>query len=84
MGKLQPTGQKQGRRFSFKSGYFCASHLWCYQVKLPNLKLTTWPKQLLGSLLLDIALPIYRDHNNTSVEHYDYPYLLRFLKTASF
>jgi hypothetical protein len=33
-----------------------AAHLWCYQVKLPSLKLKTQPKQLLSSLLLDIAL----------------------------
>jgi hypothetical protein len=26
-------------------------------VKRPNLKLKTWPKQLLGSLLLDTVLP---------------------------
>ncbi len=33
-------------------------HLLCYGVvKLPNLKLKTRPKQLLGSLLLDITLP---------------------------
>jgi len=32
-------------------------HLLRYRVKLPYLKLKTWPKQLLGSLSLDIALP---------------------------
>jgi len=34
-----------------------AVHLLCYRVKLSNLKLKTQHKQLLGSLLLDIALP---------------------------
>jgi hypothetical protein len=29
----------------------------CFETKLPNLMLKTRPKQLLGSLLLDIALP---------------------------
>ncbi len=32
----------------------------CYTIKLPNLKLKTRPKQLLGSLPLDITLPIYQ------------------------
>ncbi len=31
-------------------------HLRCYEVKQPNLKLRTWPEQLLGSLPLDIML----------------------------
>ncbi len=31
--------------------------LWYYETILPNLKLKTRPKQLLGSLPLDIALP---------------------------
>jgi hypothetical protein len=30
----------------------------CFETKLPNLMLKTWPKQLLGSLPLDIALPV--------------------------
>jgi hypothetical protein len=29
----------------------------CFETKLPNLMLKTQPKQLLGSLPLDIALP---------------------------
>jgi hypothetical protein len=32
-------------------------HLHCLEAKLPNLKLKTLSMQLLGSLLLDIALP---------------------------
>jgi hypothetical protein len=35
----------------------CAVHFSCYEAKWPSLKLKTWPKQLLGYLLLDIALP---------------------------
>jgi hypothetical protein len=35
----------------------CAVHLLSSKAKQPNLKLKTQPKQLLGSLLLDIALP---------------------------
>jgi len=32
-------------------------HLICSTAKELNLDLKTWPKQILGSLLLDIALP---------------------------
>jgi hypothetical protein len=32
-------------------------HLWPGVAKQPNLELKTWPKQLLGSLPLVIALP---------------------------
>ncbi len=34
------------------------SNLWCYRVKLPNLKLRSRPEQLLGSLPLDIVLAV--------------------------
>ncbi len=57
MDKLQLSGQNLGRVFNFKSGHLHALHFWRYQVKLPNLKLKTQPKQLLGSLPLVIALP---------------------------
>ncbi len=56
MDKLQLTGRNLGRVFNFRSGHLHAVHLWCYTLKLPNLKLNTQPKQFLGSLLLDIAL----------------------------
>jgi hypothetical protein len=36
----------------------CAMQLSCFETKLPNLMLKTRPKQLLGSLPLDIALPV--------------------------
>jgi hypothetical protein len=57
MDKLQQTGQNLGRVFNFRFGHLSAEHFWCYQVKLPNLKLKTRPEQLLGSLLLVIVLP---------------------------
>ncbi len=57
MDKLQLTGQNLGGVFNFRSGHLHSGHLWCYPVKLPNLKLKTRPKQLLGFLPLDIALP---------------------------
>jgi hypothetical protein len=56
MDKLQLTEQNLGRVFNFRSGHLHAADLWCYWVKLPNLNLQTWPKELLGTLLLDIAL----------------------------
>jgi hypothetical protein len=40
-----------------RNGHVHVVHFLCYGVKLPNLKLKTRPKQLLGSLLLDITLP---------------------------
>jgi hypothetical protein len=57
MDKLQLTGQNLGRVFNFRSGCVHAVHLLYYGVKLPNLKLKTRPKQLLGYLLLHIVLP---------------------------
>jgi hypothetical protein len=57
MDKLQLKGQNLSRVFNFSFGHLHAAHFWCYRVKLPNLKLKTWPKQLLGSLPLVIALP---------------------------
>jgi hypothetical protein len=64
MDKLQLTGQNPGRVFNFRSCHFHSAHLWRYRVKLPNLKLKTRPKQLLGSLPLDIAFPaeFHQDH----------------------
>jgi hypothetical protein len=59
MEKLKLTGQNLGRVFNFRSGRVHAVHLMCYRVKLQNLKLKTWPKQLLGSRPLDIALAGY-------------------------
>jgi hypothetical protein len=56
MDKLQLTGRNLGRVFYFRSGHLYAMHFYCYQVKLPNLKLKTRPKQLLGSFPLDIVL----------------------------
>jgi hypothetical protein len=56
MDKLQLTGRNLGRVFNFRNGDVHAVHFSCYSVKLPNLKLKTQPKQLLGSLPLQIAL----------------------------
>jgi hypothetical protein len=57
MDKLQLTGRNLGQVFNFRNGHLHAAQFWCYRVKLPNLKLKTRPKQLLGSLELVIALP---------------------------
>jgi len=51
---------------------------WCgYEAKLSNLKLKTWPKQLLGSLPLDIAHPKTRlevaDIDKVKTLHYKLP-----------
>ncbi len=61
MDKLQLAGQNLGWVFNFRSGHLHPAILWCFLVKLPNLRLKTQPKQLLGFLQLDIALPA----NNT-------------------
>ncbi len=46
-----------GQVFFFRNGHVHAVHFLCYEVKRPNLKLKTQPKQLLGYLLLGIVLP---------------------------
>jgi hypothetical protein len=56
-GQTSANRTKALRVFNFRSVHLHAAHLWCCQVKLPNLKLKTWPKQLLGSLPLDNMLP---------------------------
>jgi hypothetical protein len=56
MDKLQLTGCNLGRVFNFRYGCVPAIHLRCYEVELPNLKLKTRPKQLLGSLRFVIVL----------------------------
>jgi len=59
MDQLLRTGQNRGRVFNFRSDCVNAMRFLCYRVKLPNLKLKTRPKQLLGSLPLDTMLPGY-------------------------
>ncbi len=59
MDKLQLTGRNLGRVFYFINGCVRAMHFLHYRVKLPKLKSKTRPKQLLGSLSLDIALPCF-------------------------
>jgi hypothetical protein len=56
MDKLQLTGQNLGQVFNFRIGRVYAMHFLCCGLKLPSLKLKTWPKPLSGSLSLDIAL----------------------------
>jgi hypothetical protein len=55
MDKLQLAVQKLGA--NSRSSCVCAMQLRYFETKLPNLKLKTQLKQLLGSLPLDIALP---------------------------
>jgi hypothetical protein len=57
MDKLQVTGQNLGRVFSSRSDCMSAMNFFCYEAKQLNLKLKTWPKKLLGFLLLAFALP---------------------------
>jgi len=54
--QIQLTGRNLGRVFNFRFGPLQAEHFRCCQIKLPNLKLKTRPKQLLGSLLLSRSL----------------------------
>jgi hypothetical protein len=48
-----------GRVFNSRSGCMYAICFCCYEAKQPNIKLETRPKQLLGSLLLAFALPVF-------------------------
>jgi hypothetical protein len=57
MDKLQLTGRNLGQVFNSRSGCVYAIQLHCFETKLPNLMLKPRPKQLLGYLPLDIALP---------------------------
>ncbi len=57
MGKRQLTRRNLGRVFNFRNGRVHVVHLLCNRVKLPILKLKIRPKQLLGSLPLDIVFP---------------------------
>jgi hypothetical protein len=56
MDELQLTGQNLGRVFTFRNVRVHVWHFLCYRLKLPNLELKTWPKQLLGSLPLDMEM----------------------------
>ncbi len=57
MDTLQLTGRKLVRVFNFRNDSEDAVNFICHGEKQPNFKLKTWPKQPLGSLPLDIALP---------------------------
>jgi hypothetical protein len=63
MGKLQLARHNLGQVFNLRSGHMHAAHLWCYQLKLPNLKLKTWAKQPIGFPPLDIMLQVLYDLN---------------------
>ncbi len=56
-GQTLANRMKPGRVFNIRSGHLHADACLASFVKLPNLQLKTWPKQLLGYLPLDIALP---------------------------
>ncbi len=55
--KLKLRGQNLGRVFNFRLSRACVCCATAYKTKWPSLKLKTWPKQLIGSLLLAFALP---------------------------
>jgi hypothetical protein len=57
MDKHKLTGQTLGRVFNSRGVCVHAMHLLSSVAIRPNLELKTRPKQLLGSLPLDIALP---------------------------
>ncbi len=57
MDKLKPTGQDLSRVFNSRLGCACICRAIAHITKRPNLKVRTWPKQLLGSLLLAFVLP---------------------------
>ncbi len=57
MGKIKLTGQNLGWVFNSRLGHACMFRVIAYITKQPNLKLKTWPKQLLGSLLLAFSSP---------------------------
>ncbi len=66
MDQLQLPVQILDQEFNFENGCEYAVHFLCYEVKLPNLKLKTWPKQLLGSLPIDIVLPGFLTNPETT------------------
>ncbi len=65
MDKLQLIGWNLGRVFNSRSSCVRATQLHCFEKKLPNLMLKTWPRQLLGSLPIDIVLPGSTNYGQT-------------------
>jgi hypothetical protein len=55
---LAQTGQNLCRVFHSRLGRACIGHAIVNIAKQPNLKLKTWPKKLLGLVLLGFALPV--------------------------
>ena len=67
-GQLHLTGQNLGRVFNFRFGHLQAEHFRCYQVKLPNLKSKTWPKQLLRLSPISYRAPqLFTNHCSQSL-----------------
>ncbi len=60
--------------FNSKSDLVHGNHLSYYEEELPNLKLKTWPKQLFGFLLLDIAFQVANLFSTTSAYKYSMAY----------
>jgi hypothetical protein len=70
MDKPQQTGRNLGRVYNLRNVCLHAMRLLSYGVKLPNLKLKPRPKQLLGSLSLDMALPILIKEKEGRLNHW--------------
>jgi hypothetical protein len=56
-GQTWLTGQNLSRVFNYRRVRIHAVNLICSETKRSNLKLKTWPRQLLGPLPLDSMLP---------------------------
>jgi hypothetical protein len=54
LGETQLTGQNPDLVFNSRSAFTYSTDFYSYEAKRTNLKLKTWPKQLLG---LEITLP---------------------------
>jgi hypothetical protein len=73
MDKLKLTGQNLAQVFHSKLGRACIGHVIVHIPKQPNLKFKTQPKQRLGYLPLDFALPvltIYQSYKGLCQSHY--------------
>jgi hypothetical protein len=80
MDKLQLTLQNLGRVFNSGSGHVYTINSCCYWAKQPNLKLKTQPKQLIGPLPLDFALPILAyllPHRQQQIKSFSFWYQIR-------
>jgi len=64
--KVKLTGRNLAPVISSRNGRSYAMHLLCNAAILPNLELKTQPKQLLGSILLNVTLPMLVSHSKCS------------------